>query len=255
MTRFSIALAIFTLLLACASVQAFDTWGSRRYPLIMARLDTIRKEIADSTAEMRDLIGARADSATALYWPDTTVILTNVKALIGARADSATALYWPDTTVILTNVKNLIGARADSGTVVYWADTVATAATKSDIRTLYRSIQFTITDPKNLPGDSCIVWSNETGTPVTLLSIMAWSTTDNFTFSLSEHGQACEEAGETIADITIENDGTGCFYTTEVTSFAHALIEDENTIWYLASADSTGWVKVSIRYEIGVLGE
>jgi hypothetical protein len=56
--------------------------------------------------------GARADSSTALYWPDSTAFLTYAKALIGARADSSLSLYWPDSTALLTYVKAQIALKS-----------------------------------------------------------------------------------------------------------------------------------------------
>jgi len=80
------------------------------------------------TASFTARIAKMPDSSTVLFWADTTVALANSKALIGAKADSSAAVFWPDTTVILTNAKALIGARADSAAALYWPDTTVILA-------------------------------------------------------------------------------------------------------------------------------
>lgn len=117
--------------------------------------------------------------------------------------------------------------------------------------TIIKPIQFTITNPKHLLGDSVVVWSNETGHTATILGISAWSNVDNFGFKLTERTNAGAAAGGTVEAVTIADNGTAVFYTsTEITGIDHAAIEDRNCIWYVASADTANWVKVSIRYRI-----
>ena len=130
------------------------------------------------------------------------------------------------------------------------SDTTSWDITKTQAASTY-SVEFTITDPKNLLGDSVAIWSNETGHSITLLGVSAWATDDDFEVILKEFTNAGAAAGGSIDTITIADDGTNCYYTaSEVTALDHATIEDRNCIWYVASADTANWTKVSIRYAI-----
>ncbi len=128
------AVRILILLLLITSVCSGQLYRKRVGDYGVLRYQEAIKVDTAEVATNYD-VNARADSSTALYWPDTTVALTNVKALINARADSSTALYWPDTTVALTYSKALINARADSATALYWADTTLAGgiATNADV--------------------------------------------------------------------------------------------------------------------------
>ena len=218
--------------------------------------------LSDSLAALRVVIGKKADStgAATRTWTTNSIApkpdSTRVNTLLGAKADStgAATRTWTTNSIApkmdSTRVNTLLGAKADSLGAQQDADTTRWDATKTDIKTLYRAFQFTIADPDALLGDSCIVWSNETGATVTLLGITAWSTTDNFDFVLMEYTNTGAAAGGTIEAVQITSNGTACFYTAEITSIDHATIEDGNTVWCVTTADSSAWLKVSVRYVV-----
>lgn len=105
--------------------------------------------------------------------------------------------------------------------------------------------EFTITDPKNLLGDSVIVFTNGEGATITIDSIICQSTADDYDFDLVEYTQTGAAAGGLVDAIVVDADGTALYYKQE-TTISHDEIESTNQIWFIPDAsDSTNSVHVT----------
>ena len=112
-------------------------------------------------------------------------------------------------------------------------------------------IEFTIQNPKNLPGDSLCKFMNGTGHTIQLLGIAAENDySDDFDFTLTEH----DSSGRWLANIKavqVSNNGpSGYFYMASEVSPDNPFIENKNTIWFVATKDSARSVSVRIRYGV-----
>jgi len=144
--------------------------------------------------------------------------------------DAEGEIQWVDAT------DNLIAHDGSSNKVI------ASASTKN--------FQFTVADPENLAGDSCIVWSNETGKTITILGITASANVDDYIFTLFETTGTGAAAGGIVDVDSITTNGTVIFYDAETTAITHATIEDNNVVWFIPPATAADWVKVAVRYSI-----
>lgn len=110
------------------------------------------------------------------------------------------------------------------------------------------AFQFTITDPKNILWNPAKIWDNFTGATATIDSIYATSHADDYVFTLTEKTATNAAAGGTVDVVTVDANGTDCFYKKE-TTITHGIIESTNTIWFTPdAADSTNGLHVVVWY-------
>ncbi|MCK5608834.1 hypothetical protein KAR91_43580 [Candidatus Pacearchaeota archaeon] len=118
-------------------------------------------------------------------------------------------------------------------------------------------IQFTITDPENIPiltgrlSRSAIVWTNESARTFNVEKITAYSDEDDYQFAINISSSltnlSVDGAGQTTMDVVVcDTDGTFVFYKVIESGFDDSTVLDNQHVIFTHEGGTAGMVKTNI---------